>query len=96
MYSGFRGFDSHRGQKIFSLLRVVPRFPLLGLTPSGLFMVLSSTLLYNSELILCFTILKKGLLTVQLDTLRTASSYIAQKTRHSIKLSQCWRLTVRT
>jgi len=34
-----RGFDSHRGQKIFSLPRVVPRFPLLGLTPSGLLMV---------------------------------------------------------
>ena len=30
--------DSHRGQKIFSLHRVVPCFPLLGLTPSGLFM----------------------------------------------------------
>ena len=27
------------GQKIFSLPRVVPCFPLLGLTPSGLFMV---------------------------------------------------------
>ena len=38
-----RGFDSHRGQKIFSLPRVVPCFPLLGLTPSGLFMGLSST-----------------------------------------------------
>ena len=33
----------HRGQKIFSLPRVVPCFPLLGLTPSGLFMGLSST-----------------------------------------------------
>ena len=38
-----RGFDSHRGQKIFSLPRVVPCFPLLGLTPSGLFMGLCST-----------------------------------------------------
>ena len=38
-----RGFDSHRGQKIFSLARVVPCFPLLGLTLSGLFMGLSST-----------------------------------------------------
>ena len=28
----------YRGQKIFSLPRVVPCFPLLGLTPSGLFM----------------------------------------------------------
>ena len=28
-------------------------FPLLGLTPSGLFMGLSSTLIYTSELILC-------------------------------------------
>ena len=36
-----RGFDSHRGQKIFSLPRVVPCFPLLGLMPSGLFMGLS-------------------------------------------------------
>ena len=33
----------NRGQKIFSLPRVVPCFPLLGLTPSGLFMGLSST-----------------------------------------------------
>ena len=32
------GFDSHLGQKIFSLPRVAPCFPLLGLTPSGLFM----------------------------------------------------------
>ena len=40
--SGTR-FDSHRGQKIFSLPRVVPCFLLLGLTPSGLFMGLSST-----------------------------------------------------
>ena len=30
--------------------------PLLGLTPSGLFMGLISTLIYTSELILCFTI----------------------------------------
>ena len=44
--------DSHRGQKIFSLPRVVPCFPSLGLTPSGLFMGLSSTLIYTSELIL--------------------------------------------
>ena len=51
-----RGFDSHRGQKIFSLPRVVPCFPILGLTPCGLFMGLSSTLIYTSELILCFTI----------------------------------------
>ena len=53
---GSRGFDSHRGQKIFSLPRVVPCFPLLGLTPSGLFMGLSSTIIYTSELILCSTI----------------------------------------
>ena len=46
----------HRGQKFFSLPRVVPCFPLLGLTPCGLFMGLSSTLIYTSELILCFTI----------------------------------------
>ena len=51
-----RGFDSHGGQKIFSLPRVVPCFPLLGLTPSGLFMGLSSTLIYTSDLILCSTI----------------------------------------
>ena len=44
-----------RGQKIFSLPRVVPCFPLLGLTPCGLFMGLSSTLIYTSELILCST-----------------------------------------
>ena len=42
-YLSATGFDSHRGQKIFSLPRVVPCFPLLGLTPSGLFMGLSST-----------------------------------------------------
>ena len=53
---GGRGFDSHRGQKFFSLPRVVPCFPLLGLTPSGLFLGLSSTLIYTSELILCSTI----------------------------------------
>ena len=35
---------------------MVPCFPLLGLTPSGLFMGLSSTLMYTSELILCSTI----------------------------------------
>ena len=35
---------------------MVPCFPLLGLTPCGLFMGLSSTLIYTSELILCFTI----------------------------------------
>ena len=35
---------------------VVPCFPLLELTPSGLFMGLSSTLIYTSELILCSTI----------------------------------------
>ena len=40
---------------IFSLPRVVPCFPLLGLTPSGLFMGLISTLIYTSELILCST-----------------------------------------
>ena len=54
--SGGHGFDSHRGQKIFSLPRVVPCFSLLGLTPSGLFMGLSSTIIYNSELIFCSTI----------------------------------------
>ena len=36
--------------------RVVPCFPLLGLTPSVLFMGLSSTIIYTSELILCSTI----------------------------------------
>ena len=43
-------------QKIFSLPRAVPCFPLLGLTPIGLFMGLSSTLIYTPELILCSTI----------------------------------------
>ena len=42
--------------KDFFLPRVVPCFPLLGLTPSGLFMGLSSTIIYTSELILCSTI----------------------------------------
>ena len=41
------------GSKDFSLPRVVPCLPLLGLTPSGLSMGLSSTLIYTSELILC-------------------------------------------
>ena len=41
---------------MFSLPRVVPCFPSIGLTPSGLFMGLSSTLIYISELILCSTI----------------------------------------
>ena len=40
----------------FSLPRVVPCFPLLGLTPSGFFMGLSSTIIYTSELIPCSTI----------------------------------------
>ena len=35
---------------------MVPCFPLLGLTPSELFMSLSSTIIYTSELILCSTI----------------------------------------
>ena len=43
-------------QRINSLPRVVPCFSLLGLTPSGLFMGLSSTIIYTSELILCCTI----------------------------------------
>ena len=37
-------------------VHMVPCFPLLGLTPSGLFMGLSSTLIYTSELILWSTI----------------------------------------
>ena len=43
-------------KRFFSLPRVVPCFPLLGLTPSGLFMGLSSTIIYTSELILYSTI----------------------------------------
>ena len=35
---------------------MVPCFPLLGLTPSRLFMGSSSTIIYTSELILCSTI----------------------------------------
>ena len=35
---------------------MVPCFPLLGLTPSGLLMGLSGTIIYTSELILCSTI----------------------------------------
>ena len=35
---------------------MVPCFPLLGLTPSGLFMGLSSAIIYTSELILSSTI----------------------------------------
>ena len=42
--------------KRFFLCLVAPCFPLLGLTPSGLFMGLSSTIIYTSELILCSTI----------------------------------------
>ena len=49
------------GSKDFSLPRVVPCFPLLGLTPIGLFMGLSSTIIYTSELILCSTIGKYSL-----------------------------------
>ena len=41
---------------MFSLPRVVPCYPFLGLTPSGLIMGLSSTLIYTSEVILCSTI----------------------------------------
>ena len=39
--------------KIFFLYLVL--FPLLGLTPSGLFMGSISTVIYTSELILCFS-----------------------------------------
>ena len=42
-----------RSKDFFLLPRVVPWFPLLGLTPSGLFMGLINTLIYTSELILC-------------------------------------------
>ena len=41
---------------IFPLPRVVPCFPLLGLTPNALFMGLSSTMIYTSEVILCSSI----------------------------------------
>ena len=62
-----RGFDSHRGQKIFSLPRVVPCFPLLGLTLSGLFMGLSSTLIYKSRRLLATVLCR--LKTFSLDIL---------------------------
>ena len=39
---------------------MVPWFPLLGLTPSGSFMGSVSTLIYTSELILCFPILENS------------------------------------
>ena len=42
-------------KRFFSSPRVVPCFPLLGLTPSGLFMGSSRTIIYTSELILCST-----------------------------------------
>ena len=41
------------GSRIFSFPRVVPCFPLLELMPSGLFMGLSNTIIYTSELVLC-------------------------------------------
>ena len=41
---------------MFSLPRVVPCVPLLELMTSGLFMGLSSTIIYTSELILCSAI----------------------------------------
>ena len=51
-------------KRIFSLPRLVPWFPLLGLTPGvGLSWVSHSTLIYTSELILCSTIKKQGLTT---------------------------------
>ena len=45
-----------RRRELNPLPRVVPWFPLLGLTPSGLFMGSVSTYIYTSELILCFII----------------------------------------
>ena len=42
--------------KRFFCLVSCPCFPLLGLTPCGLFMGLSGTLIYTSELVLCSTI----------------------------------------
>ena len=52
----FPFFFHHKSGLLFSLPHVVTWFPLLGLTPSGLFMGSISTLIYTSELILCFTI----------------------------------------
>ena len=45
-----------RSKTFFSFPLVAPCFPLLGLTPSGLFTGLRSTVIYTSELILCSTI----------------------------------------
>ena len=45
-----------RSWRFFSLPRVVPWFPLPGLTPSRLFMGSISILIYTSELILCSSI----------------------------------------
>ena len=45
-----------RSKDFFFASGMVPCFPLLGLTPNGLFMGLSSTIIYTSELILCSTI----------------------------------------
>ena len=47
---------SHRGQKDFFFILCCSLIPLLGLTPSGLFMGSISTKIYTSELNLCFTI----------------------------------------
>ena len=58
---------------------MVSCFPLLGLTPSGLFMGLSSTIINTSELILCSTIYI--LVSRQLD-FETCCLYSAR--RHSV------------
>ena len=66
---------------MFSLPRVVPCFPLLGLTPSGLFKGSISTLIYTSELILRSTIhiailAVTSLLSLMLLTVETNDSFV--------------------
>ena len=67
--------------------RVVPCFPLLGLTPSGLFMGLSSTVIYTSELIVCSTIyVINALLYIMITiTVSFAVTYIVIKPSDSMQ-----------
>ena len=50
------GKQTHNLRIRATATRVVPCFPLPGLMPGGLFMGLSSTIIYTSELVLCSTV----------------------------------------
>ena len=80
------GVPSATRHNIHMLPRVVPCFPLLGLTPSRLFMGLSSTLIYTSELVLCSTICVPSATRHNIHTF-TLYPYLLFTTIHHLKSS---------